>query len=79
MSITYYGIIVGLLLKIAWATGGFSFFLAALIGHSCQGEHDKRQQEDDCSNLFHIHHIKCNLRFLFRICVMLMRKEQRVV
>ena len=55
------------------------FFLAALIGHSCQGEHDKRQQEDDCSNLFHIHHIKCNLRFLFRICIMLMRKEQRVV
>ena len=31
MSITYYGIIVGLLLTIAWATGGFSFFLAALI------------------------------------------------
>ncbi|ALE18808.1 hypothetical protein [Lawsonella clevelandensis] len=31
MSITYYGIIVGLLLTIAWAAGGFSFFLAALI------------------------------------------------
>lgn len=31
MSITFYGVIVGLLLAIAWAAGGFSYFLAALI------------------------------------------------
>lgn len=50
MSITLYGVIVGILLTLAWTTGGFSFFLVAillgaiggLIGAQIEGKIDVR-------------------------------------
>ncbi len=50
MSITLYGVIVGILLTLAWTTGGFPFFLVAtllgaiggLIGAQIEGKIDVR-------------------------------------
>lgn len=50
MSITLYGVIVGILLALAWTTGGFPFFLVAillgaiggLIGAQIEGKIDVR-------------------------------------
>ena len=50
MSITLYGVIVGILLTLAWTTGGFRFFLVAillgaiggLIGAQIEGKIDVR-------------------------------------
>ena len=50
MSITLYGVIVGILLTLSWTTGGFPFFLVAillgaiggLIGAQIEGKIDVR-------------------------------------
>ena len=50
MSITLYGVIVGILLTLAWTTGGFPLFLVAillgaiggLIGAQIEGKIDVR-------------------------------------